>query len=350
MNTPMGRGSPKDRGPRSFLSTPHLVGGGFLLLVVALLVPVEGAAAQETARAHTYVLTDSAKIGERFTIALSAEHAVDTEVVFPDPEAGSVLFGDLTVVDRGPVHVRRPSAIRRVDSVTYEVATFELDSARVPPLPIRVVARGDTVLVNTSSRIVPVTSVVGEKAQGLRDPAALASFPRPLWAWLVLGLVVTALLAGLVYAWRRRQQESAPEIPTPLVDTEERTPYEVATRRLRRLGQRDVADEEALKSFYVDLANILRTYLAEEFGVATLERTTGELIDVLERRPDVPTQVVGRVQTVLEVADLVKFAGMRPSSEDNRMALQEARDTLDAIKAASPSMDPLPTEEVPSSA
>lgn len=321
-----------------------------MLLGAFLLVPFE-AFAQVPPRADAYVLTDSVKIGERFTISLAAEHAVDSEVVFPTPDPESRLFGDLRVIRRGPVHERGGARGRRVDSVAYEVTTFALDSARVPPLSLRVVAGSDTTRVNTSARMVPVTSVVDEEAQGLRDPAALASFPRPLWAWLVLGLVVTALLAGLVYVWWRHHHRNADqETVSRTAEVEKRSPYEEATVVLRRLGQRDLTDSEAVKRFYVDLTDVLRTYLSRQLGIATFERTTRELIYTLEHRPDVSTEAVERIQSVLELADLVKFAGTRTSPADNQEALQEARAAIEAIRRTPRSSAHTRAEEAPSPA
>ncbi len=321
-----------------------------LVLVGVLLLPPGEAVAQESAQVEARVSADSVRVGERFTVTLRAEHAVGTEVIFPTPsDEESRLFGDLRVTGRGSVQEGTVAEGRRVDSVSYEVTTFAIDSARVSPLPLRVVAGPDTTRLNSSAQMVPVISVVDEEAQGLRDPAALASFPRPLWTWVVLSLVVTALLAGLVYVWWRRQKDDS-EPDVQVVDTDRRSPYEVATSELRRLQQREGADPEAVKAFYVDLSGILRTYLSRELGVAALECTTPELVQALEHRPDVSTEAVGRVQAVLERADLVKFAGTRPAREDNQQALQEARAAIDAVRTTPRSSDQTLTEEEPSPA
>lgn len=316
-----------------------------LVLLAVLLVPCGEALGQAAARVDTRVSADSVRIGERFTVTLTAEHAADTEVIFPTPrEETSRLFGDLRVIRRSEIQQRRGTPGRRVDSVDYEVTTFSLDSARVPPLPLRVVAGADTTRLHSSSRIVPVISVVDEEAKGLRDPAALASFPRPLWAWAFLGLVVSALLAGLAYVWWQRQQDDSEPVAQQ-VETERQSPYEVAATQLRRLQQEDGIHPEDVKAFYVDLADILRTYLSRELGVAALERTTSELIETLDHRPDVSTEAVGRIQAVLELADLVKFADTRPAPEDNRQALQQTRAAIDAVRTTPRSAQGTPAEE-----
>ncbi|MFB6230459.1 MAG: hypothetical protein ABEL04_04810, partial [Salinibacter sp.] len=279
-----------------------------LLLIGLLLVPTGGARAQSAPRIEAHVSADSVKIGERFTVTLVAEHAVGTTVVFPDSGSGSVLFGDLDVIRRGPVRGRPTAEGRQIDSVAYEVATFALDSARVPVLPVRAVDGQDTTVVGTAPRVVPVVSVVPPDAKSLRTPAALASFPRPIWVWIALGLGVAALLGGVAYGWRRWHEDAVPAPPAE----EEQDPYEAASARLQRLERRNPNDRETCKAFYVDLTEGLRRYLTRRMGMRALECTTPEVVEALHRRPEVPETATRRLQTVLEQADLVKFADAQP--------------------------------------
>ncbi|PSQ69922.1 MAG: hypothetical protein BRD26_05605 [Bacteroidetes bacterium QH_1_64_81] len=303
---------------------------GLLLLVGLLVGTVTPAEAQLTPRIEARVSADSVKIGERFTLTLVAERAEETEVVFPAADAGAPLFGDLHVLGRGAVQTRRPSEARRIDSVAYEVTTFALDSARVPILPVRLVAGDDTTVAGSAPRVVPVGSVVGPDAEGLRAPALLASFPRPFWWWGVLGLTTMALLAGLAYVWWRRTGEDASETP----DEAPKDPYEAASDRLQRLERRNPSGREACTAFYVDLTETLRVYVARRVGVRALERTTPEVLAALHHRPEVDDRVVRRLEGVLEQADLVKFADAQPPPEESQSVLQDAQDVLDSLEAA----------------
>ena len=316
---------------------------GLLGLSVACVRPAD---AQPAPRVEAHVSADSVKIGERFTLTLVAAHDADREAIFPAADAGSALFGDLHAVRREAVQTRRSPGARRVDSVAYEVTTFALDSARVPVLPVRLASAGDTAVVGTSPRTLPVVSVVGPDADALRTPAAVAPFPHPAWMWGLLGLVVAALLGGGTYGWwrwRARGDEEPPDAPSP------EPPYEAAAARLRRLERRHPSGREAATAFYVDLTEALRVYLARRVGIRALEQTTAEVVAALRRRPEVREETLQRLQAVLERADLVKFADAQPPPAESRSVLDDAQAVLDALEGAQRRAEAPPEEDLPPS-
>lgn len=307
-------------------------------LLAAALALVAGSASSPAraqrppARVDAAVLADSVKVGERFRIALVAEHAADSDVLFPDPAAGAAVFGDLEVVRRGRVHRRSlPDPGRQIDSVAYVVRTFALDSVRVPPLPVGFATAGDTAQVRARARTVPVVSVVGPDAQGPQDLAPLASFPQPLWPWVLLGLAVLAAAAGLAYWWWGGAAEEKPA--GTAAEPPERPPHEVARDRMDALQEHDLTAPDAAGPYYVELSDVIRTYLARRLGVRAKERTTTEVVRILRKRDAVSETAVERIRAVLEVCDLVKFADAHPSVDDGERALRQTRAALEDIEA-----------------
>jgi len=195
--------------------------GGPLLVVLGLLhAGGPPARAQSEPRVEARVSADSVKIGERFTLTLVAARAADRDVMFPDVDAGSAVFGDLHAVRRGAVRTRRPSTARRVDSVAYEVTTFALDSARVPVLPVRLASGGDTTVVGTPPRTVPVPEVrdaTSRRLQAVLEQADLVKFadaqPSPAESRSVLDEAQAVLDA--LEATRRRDDAQATDDTPP---------------------------------------------------------------------------------------------------------------------------------------
>ncbi|WP_263785564.1 hypothetical protein [Salinibacter grassmerensis] len=321
-------------------------GPQLLLLLSLLCACARSVGAQPEPRVEVRVSADSVKVGERFTLTLAATRAADRDVTFPSVDAGPAVFGDLHPVRRQAVRTRRSSSARRVDSVAYEVTTFALNSARVPVLPVRLVSGGDTTVVGSPPRTVPVVSVVGPDAKALRTPAALAHFPRPAWVWGLLGLFTAAVLGGGAYGWWRWRTQDA----TGTDDPEPERAYEAASAQLRRLERRHPSGHEAAKAFYVDLTEALRVYLVRRVGVPALEQTTAEVVAALRRRPEVQEETIQRLQAVLEQADLVKFADAQPPPAESRSVLGDAQDALDALEATRRREEARATDDASSSA
>jgi hypothetical protein len=176
----------------------------------------------------------------------------------------------------------------------------------------------------------------GEKASG-----------RSAW-WWALTAVVAAMLGGGVYLWRETRTdlssrtESAP-VEASAGEAAPPSPHETATRRLDELQPSDLSTSDAVESFYVTLADILRAYLSRRWDLTTEERTTQELMTLLDRHADVPPAETEQLRRVLEQTDRVKFAGARPSSAAAADALETARTALDDLEAASSRSDPDPS-------
>lgn len=331
------------------------------MLVVVGLASAQalGAHAQQIpARLDAYILEDSVAIGERFTLIVSAEHGFNVNVEFPQPDAGPLIFGDVQVVgepDIGDRYLGADDPGMRIDSIRYTATTFELDSARVPSLPVDIIlASGDTLTGATQPVAVPVFATVPSDETQLRGLAPLAPFPQPTWPWVLLAVAGVSLAGLLAYLWWTRTGEEEPEedAPPPEPDV---SPYEAAMDELDTLEQVDLSDRAAVKPFYVRLSSTVRQYLAGRLDISAMERTTRELIHALERRPDVPPVVTSRIRAVLELADLVKFSNARATPDDGRTAIDEARKAIEIVEshhvsvasaAASPSTNGVSPESV----
>ena len=291
--------------------------------------------------ARSYILKDSVSIGERFDLVVAMDNAPASGAQFLPSNASPEIFGDLEVISRSE-HTTSEISGTRTDSVIYEVATFAVDTAFVPALPVFIATGTDTITVASDPFMIPVRSYVPEDAQGIKDLAPLAEFPRRIWPWLLLLL---ALAAGGYYYYKNRPEPVEVE-PEPVVIAPPRpqiSPYDLAMRELRKLEKsHNLEDQTHIKPFYVGLSDILRTYLFGKLRVPALEMTTRETLYHLERRITgklIPRQVSRLTRRILDVSDLVKFADMEPPPEVGEQAVSEVKTLLDIVETA---MKPAP--------
>ncbi len=307
----------------------------FLIVLVLLIRLPTSTSAQE---AVAYVGQDTVTVGERFSLVVSVSHDAGAEVVFPDSVGfGSVAYGDLEVLavsarGRRPDPSADSDAV--IDSILYEVTTFAIDTAVVAPIPVPLVAGSDTTTVETAPFIIPVASLVSDTAQDVRDLAPLASFPGPLWPWLVGALLL--LLALALFVILRRRRRSGGEAPLRPRKTTI-NPYDAALQKLASLEEVDLDTEANVKPFFDDLSEVLRTYLSKVLHIHALEETTRDIIMELRSKADPPAKMIpfdtpDDVRTLLDLADLVKFADFYPAAERARQSIASTREIIETVE------------------
>lgn len=307
----------------------------FLLLVVASLGP--GALAQQY---EAHISADSVTVGDRFELTVVVGHDGTREPVFPhnllpDSLQSSAFFalGDFEILGVRATGSRDWPDGGRIDSVIYEATTFALDTARVAGIPVGLAEAGDTLQAMTPPAFLQIGSLVPDDATEIRDLAELATFERSWWPWIIGLLALAGVLYGLWW-WRTRGEEE----PEETVAAEPAIPpYQQALERLSSLQQEDLSNPDRVKPFYVELTDILRTYVGRRTHVPALESTTRELLQQLRTSASgtvLPNDVMKEIDKVLTHSDLVKFADLRPILEQTREMVDETRNVIEGTESA----------------
>ena len=98
-------------------------------------------------------------------------------------------------------------------------------------------------------------------------------------------------------------------------------PYEKAIQATNMLKEEKLWQGGQDKQYYTRLTDILREYLDGRFSINAMEMTSTEILDALRRNNE--TRVVERhMKEILNVADFVKFAKMRPLADDNEASMR----------------------------
>jgi len=139
------------------------------------------------------------------------------------------------------------------------------------------------------------------------------------WLPLVLGISVSAVVAGLLLTWiflRKRR-----EAPSPL-------PREVAQRALDALRDARLPAYEAS----VKVSDILRRFIHDEYGLDAINKTSMEFLNELQ-----PSMVFSENERValagfLEAADLIKFARAHATTQDTEQLFATAEQLINTKK------------------
>lgn len=237
---------------------------------------------------------------------------------------------DTTALGNNRYELRRQLTIQSFDSGTYTLPPVlwieGRDTLRSQVLALKVVP----VAVDSLTDIHDYADVV--------EPDSKWTDALPDWMvnWglgVLLGLVVAA---GCVWAWwkylrRRPQQTVEPEKRIP--------PYELAIMKLNELRGEHLCENGLEREYYTRLTDILRQYLHNRFGINAMEMTTSQILRAL-RHNETTRMQESLMNRVLEMADFVKFAKVRPLPDDNVRVFNSAMSFVEDTKPA-----PEPAEE-----
>ena len=257
-------------------------------------------------KVNTSVNTTKNKIGAEFKLTLKTDVDTLSKVKFPE----SKFFGALEVIQSYKTDTVRKGA--RYELVKkYGLTKFDSGKYIIPKVPV--IINGKTVF--SDSIKVEVNDVkVDTLKQKMYDIKDIAKVESPMGTWwiyiLILGVIAVA--GFLIYKFiKKRQTKEKAEVVVF------KTPIEKATSLLQQLESKGLWQKGEIKSYYSELTDIARNYIEEEIHIPAMESTTSELIEGLrkaakQKKLKLSNETVENLEKVLQQADLVKFAKVKP--------------------------------------
>lgn len=288
-----------------------------LLLAVCLLAGFT-AVAQQTL-IDVKVDTADILIGEQTTLHVTVTTDPNRRIIIPLPgdtlmtgvEVLSVSDADSTVAD-GRLVIRRDILVTSFDSSLYLLPPFiAIDGADT--------IESDQVALKVST--VPVDVDNPEKFYDIKDvwkpPFVLADY-YPWIFGILTALFIICVIGYLIQRYRRHRSEvpvkpAEPELP----------PYEVAIRELDSIKDQKLWQQGLNKEYYTQVTDTLRRYISRRYGVNAMEKTSEEILAIIERETDERT-VYDTLRQVLRLSDYVKFAKLHPLPDENDESMRNA--------------------------
>lgn len=157
----------------------------------------------------------------------------------------------------------------------------------------------------------------------IRDIAPIIKF---LW-WLKLLVILLIIIAA--YLLYRKISKKRKET-LPLIYTQDnRTPYQRAKDKLNQLIEKNLIAQNKIKEYYIELSDIVRVFIEEEFKIPSTQMTSNELIKKL--KGNFKIEIIIALREFLETADLVKFAKYIPQIEKINKNTKDAELLIDML-------------------
>ena len=278
--------------------------------------------------------TTAMTIGEDIHYELRVQTDSTARVAFPKGQS----FLPFEIIDT--TKINRKLVGDKLDwSRVYTLIHFDSGTYHIPPQKVWV----DGAFFSTDSLKVQVHNMeVDTLKQPLYPIKPIIEIEKNTTGWWRPYLLLLVLLGGLVASYflfvkaRDKIREKRKALP----------PFERALQALQALETDNLLAQEDYKKYYSTLTDIVRNYLEDDAHVDAMESTSSQLIAKLQLLRDAGNLDLGKetiknLQSVLETADLVKFAKAAPGAHHavaDRTAIESVvKQTKEAL--------PEPTEE-----
>ena len=108
------------------------------------------------------------------------------------------------------------------------------------------------------------------------------------------------------------------------------SPLQEALQALEEVSRKNTGEPTAAKVFHTGINNILRWYLYRRAGVATMEKTSAELMLQLKQF-NLSAADFTQLAQVLRMNDAVKFAKYQPSPQENGQAIETIKQSVQQL-------------------
>ncbi len=215
-------------------------------------------------------------------------------------------------------------------SKTYVITSFDSGFVVIPPLTFYN-SLDTTRPFETQPLLIEVQTVAVDTTQEIKDIKEPIDVPLTLKELLpyFIGGLITIIIILLIILYFLKRKKKAPQIIEEVKIIE--PAHVIALRRLEELNQKKLWQQGKNKEYHSELSEIVRWYIEERYRIPALEQTTGEIL-VSIRSLALSAELREKLQQLLSLSDLVKFAKAQPLPQEHELSMQNAIDFIQQTK------------------
>lgn len=279
--------------------------------------------------------TSKLRIGEQAKIDLYLNYAAKADIKVQWPTFGDTITEKVEVISVTPIDTTFPDKTNSTRLLQHQQITISVYDSGYYVIPgFKFIVNNDTANpVFTKPLFVEVHTVPTDTSAAktkdikppLEEPFNWKWYINYIYGGIAAIIAITAIIIVSYYLGRRKKQvieePSKPKVPAHLT----------ALAMLERIRQEAVWKEGRIKEYYSAISDTIRTYIEERFHVFALESTTDEIMSAF-RSQVVDQESKEKLQQILSLSDLVKFAKLSPIENEHEFTLQNAVDFVNATK------------------
>ena len=222
------------------------------------------------------------------------------------------------------IEIIKASKIDTTDGVItqeFVITAWDSGSYFIPAIAFSENSKTEGLLLNVQTIILAEDAELKDIKQPIEEPIGWSD----IWPWL-LGILIIFLIVYLLrkYVFNKNKQ---PIIVKPNVII----PADIsALKELNALEKAKIWQEGNVKEYHSQLSEIIRRYTENRFQFIALELTTDEILQ--ELKSILSDDQLNNLSTLLQRADLAKFAKSKPIDTENMESMVLAKGFVNATK------------------
>lgn len=272
------------------------------------------------AQVSTKIDTTSIRIGEQFNYEIIVNQTAD--VRFPKLELDSL--NKIGVVTAHKIDSLKNQLIKKYTLTSFDSGRYVLPGQEIFIKDKRFLTE-DVIIDVATVQVDTIKQPMYHIKEIENEPYLFSDYLNYFWGLLVL-LVVIGLILYFVLRDKPTEEEILSRIP----------PFDAAKTRLKELDGKKLISQNKIKLYYVELTDIVRTFIERELNIPALESTTDELLETItdfnsSSKLNIPLETLAKLQKLLQEGDLVKFAKSKPLQNEISLHRMDAEGIIDII-------------------
>jgi len=273
-----------------------------------LLLFISNFAFAQTAKLDTNAIL----IGEQINFSIS--NTISETEVWPTYDA--FLVEGVEIIKEGKLDTSE-----KLISQNFIITAWDSGSYYIPPIAFSTTSKTQGLLLNVQTIILEEGAELKDIKQPMEAPIGWSD----IWPW-VLGIVLLILIAYILKKYVFTKKEALKiEKPKVIIPADI-----IALKELITLEKAKIWQEGKIKEYHSSLSEIVRRYTEERFQFIALELTTDEIIDELKSKLN--QEQIQNLKTLLQRADLAKFAKSKPIESENTESMLLAKNFVNNTK------------------
>ena len=256
--------------------------------------------------------TNSMLIGEQVNFSISNPIS-ETEVW---PTYLGFLVEGVEIIKQGKL-----DTVNNILSQDLIITAWDSGSYYIPPISFSENSKTEGLLLNVQT----ITLEEGSELKDIKQPMEAPIGWSDIWPWLVSILLFALIILLLKRYVFNKKEEIKSEKPKAIISADI-----IALKELITLEEAKIWQKGKIKEYYSSLSEIVRRYTEERFQFIALELTTDEIINELKSKLN--QEQIQNLKTLLQRADLAKFAKSKPIESENTESMLLAKNFVNNTK------------------